>query len=120
MNNMNNTEFINWLRKELQERDWSQNELARRAGFTSAGVSLVMTGERNPGPEFCQAIARVLKLPQEEVFLRAGLLESPLSRLFAELSVEQREIILTEMRKMVEENERAASKATLRPAATRV
>lgn len=75
-----------------------------------------MTGSRNPGPEFCQAIARVLKLPQEEVFLRAGLLESPLSRLFAELSVEQREIILTEMRKMVEENERVARKAVLRPA----
>ncbi len=66
--------FTAWLREELEKREWSQNELARRAGLTSASVSYVLNELRGPGPEFCQAIAQALRLPEEFVFRQAGLL----------------------------------------------
>lgn len=112
--------FQEWLKQEIEKRGWTQNELARIAGTTSAQVSRVMTESRNPGPEFCQQIARALKLPEEEIFLRAGLLGSPLSRLFVELSPEQQEIILAEMRRMVEENERSTARGSFRTAPNRI
>ena len=111
-------EFNDWLAKELKDRGIGIRELARMAGLGPGPAARIIPGFVNPVPGVCQAVARVLRIPEEEVFLRASLLKSPLSKLFAELSVEQREIILTEMRRMVEENERAAAKALLRPATT--
>ena len=66
--------FTEWLREKLQSRDWSQNELARRAGLTSAALSMIMSKQRGAGPDVCRGLARALHLPPEEVFRRAGLL----------------------------------------------
>ena len=38
-------------------------------------VSKVLSGDRNPGPDFCKALARALGYPQEYVFRKAGLLD---------------------------------------------
>lgn len=65
---------MEWIKKELKARGWSQNELARRAGLSSGAVSNVMTQLRQPGPDFCTGIARAFRLSPEEVFRRAGLL----------------------------------------------
>lgn len=71
---MNKLEFSEWLNEERNKRGWTQNELARRAGMTSSGVSQVITRRTFPGPEFCRGVARALGVPPERVFRKAGLL----------------------------------------------
>lgn len=66
--------FSTWLLKQLEERGWSQAELARRAGLGNATLSRFITETHNPGPDACLAIARALKVPPVEVFRLAGIL----------------------------------------------
>ena len=66
--------FIAWLYLELDNRDWSQADLARRSGLTPSAISLVISGDRNPGPTFCNAVAVALYIPPPVVFQAAGLL----------------------------------------------
>ena len=66
--------FAEWLTAELDEREWNQSELARRAGVSSAAISDVLSGRRQIGPDLATAIADALKIPQEDVFLAAGIL----------------------------------------------
>ena len=42
--------------------------------MSSGAVSLVLSGQRNPGTEFCLSIAKALHLPPEPIFRKAGLL----------------------------------------------
>lgn len=101
-------DFIEWLKAEMEKRDWSQNELARRAGVTSGHMSLVMTGMREPGPELCRGLARALGIPETVVFVEAGLMSSPrnsteitlleLYELMEELPIEDQRAILREAR----------------------
>ncbi len=44
----------------LEERDMSQNELARRVGISSGHISQLMSGEAHPSPELRQRLLRVL------------------------------------------------------------
>jgi transcriptional regulator with XRE-family HTH domain len=67
-------DFIGWLSSELDRHGWSNNELGRRAGLSSGGISVVMTGRQNPGFDFCIKVARALGLPPEFVLRRASLL----------------------------------------------
>lgn len=67
-------EFIDWLNTEINTRGWTSNELARRAELSSGAISLVLSGQRSPGPDFCLGIARALRIPPERVFRQAGLL----------------------------------------------
>jgi transcriptional regulator with XRE-family HTH domain len=67
-------DFTEWLREQIEDRGWSQNELARRAGVTSGYVSMVMTQARKPGADFCTGVARALKVPEITVFVEAGLM----------------------------------------------
>ncbi len=68
-------DFVKWLRAEIEERGWSQNELGRRAGVSSGGISLILSRQRRPSPGVCRGIARVLEIPEETVFRKAGILE---------------------------------------------
>lgn len=65
---------MEWLNEELQKRNWTRAELARRGGFNSSSLYLLDSGRRRPGPEICEGIARALNLPVEAVFRHAGLL----------------------------------------------
>lgn len=69
-----NDSFATWLIEELKKKDWSQSDLARRAGVSQVTVSRVLSETRQPGPEFCQGVAQALRIPPEQVFRRAGLL----------------------------------------------
>ena len=69
-----NTGFSEWVQGELDKREWSQADLARKAGVSRASVSLVISQNRKPGPEFCRAIARAMELPEEYIFRKARLL----------------------------------------------
>ena len=67
-------DFVTWLNTETSRRGWSQSELSRRAGLVSSAISMVMSGQRGPGTEFCLGLARAFQITPEEVFRRAGLL----------------------------------------------
>lgn len=69
--------FLNWLNDELNNRDWSQRELARRAGISNTAVGNVMADYRKPTWDFCAAIAKPLERTPMEVFILAGLLPGP-------------------------------------------
>ena len=69
--------FSRWIEDSLKARNWKPADLARVAGITDATLSRILNGTRNPGPDFCRAIARALSEPEEKIFRLAGLL-SPL------------------------------------------
>jgi transcriptional regulator with XRE-family HTH domain len=99
-------DFAEWVRGELEKRGWSQNELARQAGLTSAGISRMMTGMRDPGVDLCQGIARAFGIPQIIVFERAGLLSPSLSSTaisLRELWALMRNLPISEQRAIVAE-----------------
>lgn len=67
------TDFGEWIQSMIDERGWSQSELARRAGTTSTTVSRIISKERLPGVEFCRGVAKALGMRDIEVLQRAGL-----------------------------------------------
>ena len=71
---MAKAKFAEWLNAELDNRDWSQSDLARAAGLGRGTISNVLNNVRQPGTEICTGIAAAFNLPPEFVFRKAGLL----------------------------------------------
>lgn len=67
-------EFNDWLQEQLDSRGINRSQLAVKGGFAKSNLSMIASGERQPGAEICREIARVLDLPEELVFRKAGLL----------------------------------------------
>ena len=67
--------FPEWLQKEIDERGWSWNKLSEMAGLSSGTIYNIKDGTRGVGENSLSAIAKALKMPQEEVFRAAGLLK---------------------------------------------
>ena len=106
-----NQDFTEWLENELITRGWTRAELARRANVSQSTLSLIWTGERTPGPDFCRAIARALNIPPETVFRKAGLLPASPDPdpeieealyLFAQLPTPVRKLVLLQIRALAE------------------
>lgn len=68
------TDFRDWLSRELDRRSWSHNELARRTGISQAQVSSVLKGQRTVTCTFCIQIATALDETPEHVLRLAGIL----------------------------------------------
>lgn len=66
--------FAVWVLDQLNERGWRSVDLAQKAGISEGAVSNVLNGYRRPGPDVCRSIAHALRVAEEEVFRRAGLL----------------------------------------------
>jgi transcriptional regulator with XRE-family HTH domain len=64
--------FGDWLKAELDVRQMSMSELARRIGTNPGTVSRWASDERKPDYKSCEAIARVLQHPPEVVLTEAG------------------------------------------------
>ena len=61
--------------KQLQERSWSQSDLAKASGLTRAAISDYINLKRtNPDPQALVDIARALDVSPIHVFRVAGLL----------------------------------------------
>ncbi len=108
-------EFIEWLEQQLEEKRWSGAELARKAKVSQAIVSLVLNGQRQPGPDFCEAVAGAFKIPSDVVFRKAGLLppepandeqRQELVHLFELMDVTNREDTIDYARMKLEKQER--------------
>jgi transcriptional regulator with XRE-family HTH domain len=101
---MNDIEFSEWLQSEIQQRDWSAIDLSKVAKSDASYIYRVINKERSPGNDFCRAIAQAFSIPEQEVFIRAGLMTRPkdydpntarLAHNIANLSDEERRIIET-------------------------
>ncbi len=44
-----NTIFIDWLNNKLTEKGWTQADLSKRAQVSTAMISSVLSGRREPG-----------------------------------------------------------------------
>ncbi|MBI9042889.1 MAG: helix-turn-helix transcriptional regulator [Anaerolineaceae bacterium] len=100
-----NEKFVEWIRKEIEIRGWTQAELARRSGLSSGSLNNIISGSRNPGIESCTAIAKAMRVKPDFVLKMAGLLpqsqdqpQNPRSmqllNLFEELSEEHQAAFL--------------------------
>jgi len=69
--------FGDWLLVQLEEKKWSQADLARAAGVSRAAISDIISGRRNVGTELATSIADALNYPADQVFRVAGLLPLP-------------------------------------------
>ncbi len=58
----------NRLKVLRAERDWSQAELALRLDVSRQAVNAIETGKHDPSLQLAFRIARLFKLPIEEVF----------------------------------------------------
>lgn len=65
--------FSDWLLKQMQLQEWSQADLSRASGLTTAAISKYING-RIPDESALRKIAHALKLPVDLVFEQAGLL----------------------------------------------
>ena len=64
----------NWLKQELESRNWKQADLVRETNLDSAVISNLVNGKRRSGESTARAIAHALKLPVDFVFEKAGIL----------------------------------------------
>lgn len=65
-------EFAHWLKHQLDRREWTQADFARRVDSSTGLVSMWLAGKRTPGTESCQKIADVLNVDPDDVLTRAG------------------------------------------------
>jgi len=69
--------FADWLLQQMQERDWSQADLARQSGLTRSTISYYLSEKsKSPDEAALRKIARAFKFPPETIFRAAGLLPS--------------------------------------------
>ena len=80
------SEFINEMNIKL---GWSDAELARKMGYTSSMVSLVVNGHI-PSLRFCKRLAKAYNEPLENILIMAGLIDEksqpPQTKLYNELT----------------------------------
>lgn len=82
-----------WLLKEMKSRNWTQAELARRAGVSRTAIGDVLSGKRNMGKDLAQLVAEAFKIPVVEVYRVAGILppepnENPIIKQIAHLAID--------------------------------
>ena len=122
-------DFVSWLQRELDKRNWSQSELARQARakghkLTTSQVSRLMTKEQVGTVEVIMAIASALDLPSEDVFRVRGWLSDsamkvdPRAQLLAKevsaLPSDSREAVLDVMESVLDSIRKLSStKATI-------
>lgn len=73
-----NSDFIIWLKGQLQERNWSQADLARASGVHKQTIHYYLTkSSKAPHAHVLAKIAYALELPVEQVYRAAGFLPQP-------------------------------------------
>lgn len=68
------SDFTNWLDAELKARNWTPADLSKKSGVSRSTLTLLFKGERNPGAEVCQKIARAFGVDEDIVFVKAGIM----------------------------------------------
>jgi transcriptional regulator with XRE-family HTH domain len=104
--------FTEWVTRELRRRDWIQADFARHSGLSTATVSNVLSGKERPGLKFLEGTVQAFGYELADTILTEIGLRYPdppevadrreANRLFARLSDEEQEMLLTQMRALVE------------------
>lgn len=84
--------LFRWIVDETEKRNWSNNELAKRAGLSPSHLSMVMSGQRSVTYDFCAGIARAFGERPEVVFRKAGLLPASSGKM-SDLTEEEKELV---------------------------
>lgn len=98
MPNYMSTTFGDYLREQISRRRreegrvWTQNELARRSGISSGGISMIVNGKVLPDATTLKRIAKALRVSVEEVFEAAGVLPPSETELSADVLSLAREL----------------------------
>lgn len=96
-------DFIRYVEQKMNERRWSQADLAREANMTTSMVSNLLNGKRKVGISTANSLARAFQVPPTEVLSAAGLIpkipaktaaEEQLLYMFRQLSENDQEAIL--------------------------
>jgi transcriptional regulator with XRE-family HTH domain len=67
-----NSDFVAWVEEELKIRDWKPSDLAKQAGIDTGLLSRIMNRERQPGVEYCLAIAKAFRVHPAKAFMARG------------------------------------------------
>ena len=73
-----NDSLSGWLRRQIDRREWSQADFARRLGLSNSVVSRWFTGTRVPSSAYCDLIADALGVDVDLVLTLAGHRPAPL------------------------------------------
>jgi transcriptional regulator with XRE-family HTH domain len=99
-----------WVEAELQARNWSRRELARRIARSRLTVEYIELSIDRPTPDFCAQLADVFGLPVEQVYRLADLptagpeeaeVEQELVQLYRQLGDDDRARVLVAVRELV-------------------
>lgn len=71
-----NEKLSEWIRNQLNERDWSQNRLAKEARLSSGTMSRLLNGDTRATPDMCKSIASAFDVPYKLVLEIAGIYPS--------------------------------------------
>lgn len=72
------SDFVNWLKGQMQERNWSQADLARASGVHKQTIHYYLNkSSKAPHAHVLAKIAYALELPVEQVYRVAGFLSRP-------------------------------------------
>lgn len=61
---MESDTFVRWLQEELDKREMTSADLARKAGLTQSQISRVMSYQRGAGMVFYRGVAKAFGLPE--------------------------------------------------------
>lgn len=64
--------FATWFRQQLQRREMTQTEFARKANLGTSTVSFWANGRRTPDPVSCDIISDILRIDLDTVLAAAG------------------------------------------------
>ena len=69
------SKFSDWLFQELTKREMSQSQLAKATGLTRQAISYYLSEKsKRPDDDALKEIARVFKIPVEEIYRAANIL----------------------------------------------
>ncbi len=72
---MDMIKFADWLQETLDERGLSRADLSRLSGISPSQISKILNLQSAPGKTALQSIALALKVPQETLYRKAGLID---------------------------------------------
>lgn len=113
-NQMDDT-LVTWLREQLENKPWSIRELGRQLNISHSHAARIVNGEARPSAKLCERIAELFDMDVETIGEWAGVMPAlppetasvrQAMRLFSQLSESDREVVLTQMRALADDEER--------------
>jgi transcriptional regulator with XRE-family HTH domain len=104
-----------WFRTQIEDRGWSLREMARRVDVSHTTIVNLVNGRSRPSVELCKRVAHTFGVSHLEVMRLAGLLDpappdtarlEEVKQLFTELTREEQDIVLAQIRALVERKQR--------------